>query len=67
MISLFLGWKEFVWLQMVGFILLVVGNMIFSEIIVMPFCEVKEDQSLKENTLSEPLIETSNEKSLILK
>ena len=41
-ISLALGWEGFIWLQLVGFVLLVPGTMIYNEILVLPWFGLKE-------------------------
>ena len=41
-ISLALGWEGFIWLQLLGFVLLVPGTMIYNEILVLPWFGLKE-------------------------
>ncbi|RIB23298.1 hypothetical protein C2G38_2134190 [Gigaspora rosea] len=38
MISLFLGWETFSWLQVIGFIILIFGTFIFNDVIQLPPC-----------------------------
>jgi len=31
------GWEKFIWLELIGFVLLVSGTLIFNEIVVVPW------------------------------
>lgn len=35
--SLILGWESFIWLELIGFIFLVSGTLIFNEIVIVPW------------------------------
>jgi multidrug transporter EmrE-like cation transporter len=37
MVQLILGKEKFDWLQLIGFILLVIGTLVYNEIVVVPF------------------------------
>lgn len=37
LVSFLVGWEDFVWLQLVGFVVLVVGSLLYNEILVLPF------------------------------
>lgn len=36
-VSLYLGWEHFKWLQMIGFVVLVAGSLISNEVIKVPY------------------------------
>jgi len=38
LVSLYLGWEKFRWLQVIGFIVLIYGTFLFNDIIYPPFC-----------------------------
>jgi hypothetical protein len=37
MVSLYLGWERFSWVQVIGFVVLVLGTFIFNDVIKPPF------------------------------
>lgn len=45
--GLCIGWEKFSWLQLFGFIIMVLGNFIYNEIIAIPFFGL--DRNLKRN------------------
>ncbi len=46
-VSILIGWESFIWLQLVGFAMIVLGMLIFSELLVLPFLGL--DLHLKKN------------------
>jgi drug/metabolite transporter (DMT)-like permease len=42
MTSIAIGWEDFIWLQLLGFFSLVLGTLIYNEILVLPFWGFKE-------------------------
>jgi preprotein translocase subunit SecF len=43
MVSLFLGWESFSWIQVIGFVVMVTGTFYFNGVLKWPFVK-KEDQ-----------------------
>ena len=41
-ISMFYGWEEFLWLEMIGFVILILGSLIYNEIFVLNIFGLKE-------------------------
>lgn len=41
-ISMAIGWEVFDWLQLIGFLILVFGTVLYNEVLVLPFCGLKE-------------------------
>ncbi|KAF0513782.1 integral membrane protein [Gigaspora margarita] len=54
MVSLFLGWETFSWLQVIGFMILIFGTFIFNDVIQLPPCFILPKDFTAEN---QPLIE----------
>jgi drug/metabolite transporter (DMT)-like permease len=40
--SLLVSWEDFLWVELLGFVLLIVGTLLYNEILVLPFCGLKE-------------------------
>ncbi|CAG9315678.1 unnamed protein product [Blepharisma stoltei] len=50
--SILIGWEDFVWMQLVGFLLIIGGTIVFNEIIIIPFFGLKESvQKRREGVL----------------
>ena len=41
-ISIIIGWEVFIWLQLIGFVFLVLGTIIYNEVLILPFWGFKE-------------------------
>jgi drug/metabolite transporter (DMT)-like permease len=48
MFSIAVGWEDFIWLQLIGFFFLVIGTLIYNEILVIPFWGFKESIERKQ-------------------
>lgn len=48
-VSIFIGWEKFYWQELIGFILLVMGTLVYNEIYVLP-CEIM-NQNTKKNLI----------------
>ncbi|CAG8502670.1 1161_t:CDS:2 [Acaulospora colombiana] len=59
-VSLFIGWETFSWLQVVGFIVLICGTFIFNDVISPPSCFVVPPPQTNEN---QPLLPEDHEHS----
>ena len=44
MVSLIIGWEKFYWQELIGFILLVMGTLVYNEIVILPI------EALSKNT-----------------
>jgi hypothetical protein len=42
MVSLYLGWERFSWVQVIGFVVMVLGTFIFNDVIKPPFFNGEE-------------------------
>jgi len=57
-ISMALGWEGFVWLQLIGFVFLVPGTLIYNEILVIPWFGLKESVEAHKKANADPEDET---------
>jgi preprotein translocase subunit SecF len=57
MVSLYLGWEQFSWVQVVGFVVMVTGTFYFNGVLKWPF--VTEDE--EEQNERAPLLSNSHE------
>jgi hypothetical protein len=46
-VTILIGWESFIWGELIGFSVLVIGALIYNDIIKLPFCREK---SIKENS-----------------
>ena len=55
--SISVGWETFLWVEFVGFIIMVFGTLVYNEIIILPYCgfreAVKKHKSDQNNTITE--------------
>jgi drug/metabolite transporter (DMT)-like permease len=51
--SIFVGWEDFIWLQLIGFFFLVLGTLIYNEILQIPWYGFKEAIGKKKAYLEE--------------
>ena len=52
MVSLYLGWEQFSWIQVVGFVVMVTGTFLFNGVIRWPFKSDEEERA--------PLLQSSS-------
>lgn len=46
-ISILVGWETFIWLQLIGFLVLISGTLLYNEIVVVPLLGLKESVEAK--------------------
>lgn len=57
MVSLYLGWEQFSWIQVVGFAVMVTGTFYFNGVFVWPFAQEESDEATERT----PLLNNSQE------
>mmetsp|Transcript_6634 Transcript_6634/g.9804 ORF Transcript_6634/g.9804 Transcript_6634/m.9804 type:complete len:373 (+) Transcript_6634:8-1126(+) len=41
-VSMILGWEDFIWIQLIGFLILVLGTLVYNEVLILPWWGFKE-------------------------
>ena len=52
-LSMIIGWEQFIWVQLIGFIVLILGTAIYNEVLVLPFFGLRESVEAHRRHLKE--------------
>lgn len=61
MVSLYLGWEQFSWIQVIGFVVMVTGTFYFNGVLRWPF---PSDEEIQEGE-REPLLRSPNTEATV--
>lgn len=52
-ISMLIGWEQFIWVELIGFIILILGTAIYNEVLILPFFGLRDSVEAHRRHLKE--------------